>query len=140
MHRLRDWSHRATIVLLVTSAVLIGPALAGAGASLPLVGVLLVAAAGLAYARGALRDLPAVAGFDLGRYGQDLWLGVLLGAGIGLYGLGVTPEELQALGGVAGLVGMANYFVRPLYLFVLVHLRRLLGVDDRTRRSEGPSQ
>jgi hypothetical protein len=140
MHRLRDWSHRATVVLLVTSVVLIGPALAGAGSSPLLVGALLLAAGGLTPARERLRELPSAAGYDLDRYGQDLWLGPLLGAGMALYWLGASPEELQALGGVAGLIGMANYFLRPLYLFVLYHLWRLLGVEDRARSSEGPSQ
>lgn len=140
MHRLRDWSHRATIVLLVTSVVLIGPALAGLGASLPLVAMLLGIAGLFGAVRDQLGDLPTVVGYDLGRYGPDLWLGPVIGAAMALYWLGASPAELQALGGIAGLIGMANYFLRPLYLFLAFRVQRLVGGRDRTHSSGGPSQ
>jgi hypothetical protein len=38
-----------------------------------------------------------------------------------------TPAEVQALGGLLGLVGMANYFLRPLYLFAYDLLETLRG-------------
>jgi hypothetical protein len=38
---------------------------------------------------------------------------------------GASPEELQALGGIAGFVGMINYFLRPVYFLVYSLLKRL---------------
>lgn len=140
MDRLRDWTHQVTIVLLVTSVVLIGPGLAGVGSSLLLVAALLALAAVLVAVRDQLGELPTAVGYDLGRYGKNLWLGPLLGAAVALFWLDATPEELQALGGAAGLVGMANYFLRPLYLFVVFRLRRLLDRGDHPHGSGGRSR
>lgn len=140
MHRLRDLSHRATLVLLVASAGLIVPGLAGFGASLPLAAALLAVAAGFVALRERFAELPHVIGYDLGRYGRDLYLGPGVAVAVVLLDLGGTPAELQALGGVVGLAGMANYFVRPLYLFVVFRARKLLGADERRHGSGGPRQ
>lgn len=118
-------SQRVTYVLLVTSAVLIGPGLAGFGASPALAGVLAVLGASLLAARDRIERLPTVVGYDLGWYGRDSWLGCLLGVVVVLVYLGASPAETRALGGIAGLLGMLNYFVRPLYLFVASTLRNL---------------
>jgi len=127
-------------VLLVASVGLIVPGLAGVGASLPLAAALVAVAAGFFALREQFAALPGVVGYDLGHYGQDLYLGPGVAAAVVLVDLGGTPAELQALGGVVGLAGMANYFVRPLYLFVLFRARRLLGADERHRGSGGPRQ
>jgi len=140
MDRVRDWSHRATIVLVVTSILLIGPALAGIAASLPLAGVLLVLAAGLWYLREAFEQLPTVIGYDLTRYGPNVWLGPTIGAAMTLYWLGASPAEVQALGGIAGFVGMVNYFVRPVYLYVYFTVRRLLGGTNKRPSADDPPQ
>lgn len=116
-----DWQAmtlRATMVLLVTSVVLIGPALAGIGASIGLTFVFIAAAAGLAAAQPQLATLPTVLDHDLGKYGQDLWLGPLLGALALVVVPDASPAELQTLGGFAGFVGMVNYFLRPVYAMV----------------------
>jgi len=113
-----DWygeTFRATVVLLAASVVLLVPGSVGLGASLPLV----VAFGLLAGLFGALREplsrLPTVARHDTGAYGELLWLGPAVAAGVCLVFLGATAAELQALGGLVGLVGMVNYFLRPLY-------------------------
>lgn len=124
MERWRSRSRRATIVLLVTSAVLIGPALSGAGATVPLAGLLVALAAGLFAVRDSLGELPMVIGYDLGEYARDGWIGPLLGAGVVLGTLGSPAVELQAYGGLLGLLGMVNYFFRPLYLTIISSLRR----------------
>lgn len=117
-------SQRATVVLLIASALLIVPGLLGIGATLPLAAVL----AGLAGALWALREqltaLPTVVGYDLGWYARDSWAGAFFGVIIVLGTLGAPPPELRAFGGIVGLIGMVNYFLRPLYLFVAAWLQR----------------
>jgi hypothetical protein len=116
-----DWQAltlRATVVLLVTSVVLIGSGLAGIGASVGLTLVLVAFGMGLAAVRPQLVTLPTVLEHDLGEYGQDLWLGPLLGALALVAVPDASPAELQTLGGLAGLVGMVNYFLRPVYVLV----------------------
>ncbi|MXR50102.1 hypothetical protein GRX03_00565 [Halovenus sp. WSH3] len=125
-----DWrlrSRRATYILLVGSFLLIGPGLAGVGATLPVAVGLAALAAGLWAVRDQFRALPTVAGYDLGWYARDSWLGAAVCVPVVLVGLGGPPAELQALGGFVGLVGMVNYFLRPLYLLVADALWRLLG-------------
>lgn len=127
MEALRRRSHHATVTLLITSVVLIGPALAGVGSTLPLA-VVIGAFAGLLWqVRETLAKLPTVVGYDLGEHARHVWVGVLFGAVVVLGTLGTPPVELQAYGGLAGLVGMVNYFVRPLYLFLAASLGRLAG-------------
>lgn len=119
---MEDWRERtlrATVVLLVTSVALVGPGFAGLGASAPLTGALVAIALVLVALRAELSQLPTVAGHDLGQYARDLWLGVALAAVVLVVFRDASPAEVQALGGFAGFVGMVNYFLRPLYLFVL---------------------
>ena len=75
--------------------------------------------AGCAAVRERLAALPTAVGYQLGEYAQDLWLAGGLAALVAIVGPAATPEELGALGGVLGLVGMVNYFLRPVYLTVL---------------------
>jgi len=117
---------RLTVVCLAASATLILPALAGIGPSLPLAGLLFGLAAGLLALRDQLAALPTVVGYDLGRYGQDLWLAAVLGALLVLFGPARSTVELLTVGGVVGLVGMANYFLRPVVVS-LIGLVRWLG-------------
>mgnify|MGYP006926898112 CR=1 FL=1 len=116
-----DWrlrSRRVTYILLVASFLLIGPGLAGVGPTIPLAGGLAVLAALLWLGRDRLRMLPTVVGYDLGWYARDSYLAAVLSVPLVLLRLGGLAAELQALGGLVGLVGMANYFLRPLYLLV----------------------
>lgn len=117
MDRLRDRSLRVTAVLLVTSVVLLAPGTAGFGGTVALALVLAVLAGVLFVARERLAGLPTLVGFRLGRYGRDLWIAPLFGALVVVATLETSPGELQALGGIAGFLGMANYFLRPVYLF-----------------------
>jgi hypothetical protein len=127
----RERSLRATIALLVASWLLILPALADIGVSLPYLGALVGLAAVFGAARRFLTDLPTVLGHDLGTYGQDLWLAPLVGAlAVVLVAPDGSPVELQAVGGIVGLVGMANYFLRPLYFLVYGLVRRLVAARD----------
>lgn len=125
MEAWRNRSRRATVVLVIGSVVLIGPALAGVGATLPLAGLLGVLTVVLWAGREYLEQLPTVLGYDLGVYARDSWIGVVLGVAIVLGTLGTPPVELQAFGGFVGLTGIVNYFLRPLYLFVAEYVGRL---------------
>jgi len=112
-------SLRLTTVCLGASGLLILPGFAGVGPALPFAVAFGVVAAGALAARDRLATLPTVVGYDLGRYAQDAWLAGVLAALIVLLGPASSPDELAALGGVVGLVGMGNYFVRPIYLTLL---------------------
>jgi hypothetical protein len=133
---MEDWKERTlsvTVVLLFASAVLMLPALAGVGASLPYLGALVVLAGALAAGRSVLAELPVVLEYDLGRHARDLWVGPLVGAAMVLViAPTASPVELQAIGGIAGLVGMLNYFIRPLYLYLYGVIR---GVVSESRDS-----
>jgi hypothetical protein len=109
---------RASAILVATSAALGVPGTLGVGASPFLVVAYLVAGAGLYVTRDELADASTRAGHDLGYYGAVLWLVPLVAAGVTLLTLDATAAELQALGGLVGLVGMANYFLRPVYYAV----------------------
>lgn len=130
MERHRVAIRRVTVVLLVTSALLIGPGLAGIGASVPFAAGLGVAAVVLAGVREQLGAAPTVLGYDLSEYAPDLWLAPLVAAGALVFFPSATPAELQSLGGVAGFVAMVNYFLMPVYGFaysVAVRIGRVLG-------------
>lgn len=129
----RERSRRATIVLVVTSAVLIGPAAAGVGATLWLAAVLGGLTGSLWAVREPLGELPTVVGYDVGEHARDGWVGTALGTAVVVLTLGAPAVELQAFGGLAGLIGMVNYFVRPLYLFLVAAIDRAIGGDGGRR-------
>jgi hypothetical protein len=113
-----DWraeTLRVSALLLAASLLLLAPGTAGLGGSLALLGVY----AGLAVALYALQEdlsaAPRTMGHDLGAYGATLWAAPVVAALVLLLRLGATPGEVQALGGLLGLAGMLNYFLRPVY-------------------------
>lgn len=114
-----------TAILVVASVALIGPGLAGLGAS-PFLAISLGAATGLLYAvRDRLGDVRRVAGVDLGAVLGVAWVGALLAVVLIIAVPGASPGEVQATGGLCGLAGMANYFLRPVYGLVYGTVRRL---------------
>ena len=125
MERWRDEPEvRLTLALLAGSAVLIGVGTAGVGGSVALVAAL-AALAVLANVGGrALLD-SAWRRVDLHAYAADLWVGVLVAAVAVAAVPDATPGEVQALGGLVGLAGMVNYFLRPVYRLVYGLGRRL---------------
>jgi hypothetical protein len=106
---------RVTAVLVAASVLLVGLGTATVGGTPALAAVLLGVAAGLFAGRDRLADLPAVLGHDLGFYGEAAWLAPVAAAGATLLATGATAAELQAVGGLVGLAGMVNYFLRPVY-------------------------
>lgn len=132
MERVRILARRATGVCIVASILLLTPAVAGASASV----LLTVALAGggllCVSARSRLQALPSVGRLRPARYAQDLWLSLFLAAAVLVAFPDATTRELQTLGGVTGFVGMMNYFVTPVYLFVYSQVARLSGRQRQT--------
>jgi hypothetical protein len=128
------WRERAltlTFVFLTASVALIGPSLLGLRPSGPVLAVLLAAGGLLAALRPALAALPTVMGYGVGSHARELWLGPVVGVVmVVLMAPGGSAGELQTVGGVAGLLGMFNYFLRPLYLYAYDLLRRYLPTDQ----------
>ncbi|EMA09389.1 hypothetical protein SAMN05443574_10770 [Haloarcula vallismortis] len=113
---IRHGTMQVTVLLLVAAALAIGLGVAGIGASLPIVVGLLALTAVLFAARPDEDRFGLVAGVDLGGVGRSLYLAPLATALALLVRLSATPGEVQAIGGLLGLAGMANYFLRPVYL------------------------
>ena len=107
---------RATIVLLAGGLSLVAAGTAGIDGSIGLVFALGLVSVGVGLAATALDDSESE--FDVRRVLADLWIGPALAAVIVVVWLGATPGEVQALGGLVGLLGMLNYFLRPFYHLV----------------------
>jgi len=118
MERCRLRIRRATAVLLVSSAVLILPGLAGVGSSLSFIGVLTISGIALALIRTQLASAGTALSNHLGQYVSDLWMAPLVVAAVLAVFSDASAPELQALGGFVGFAGMLNYFLTPVYLFV----------------------
>jgi len=107
---------RVTLTLLASAFSLIVPGVLGFGSS-PVLVVAVLALAGLLFLwREELAA--AVEGVDPHGIVETLWVAPLLAGVVAVVWLGATPGELQTLGGVLGLLGMANYFLRPVYHLV----------------------
>ncbi len=128
------WRRRTlgvTFALLAGSVALILPAVAGVGASAPLLAAVLLTGVALAAVRTRLDALPTVWELDPEIYAGDLWIGpVLAVATVLLVEPSATAGELQSLGGVLGFLGMVNYFLRPLYLYLYDLVRRVAPGDS----------
>ncbi len=122
---LRGLATESTVVPLTAGLLLIGLSLAGVGASLPLALALGAASVAAFLGRDSLPTVGRVLGHDLDRYLRDAWTALGLAALTVLLGTGATPGELQALGGLLGLLGMVNYFLRPAYLLAIELVERL---------------
>lgn len=124
---IRYGTMQATALLLIAGGLLIALGVAGVGASLPLVGGLVLLSIGLYLTRPDEGRIGRIAGVDVDAVLGALWLAVLVAAVPLLLEPSATPEEVQALGGLLGLAGMANYFLRPVYLVVYDVVSSLVG-------------
>ncbi len=122
---------QVTVLCLVAAGILLALGAAGVPASVPLLGLLLALSAGLYYTRPDA-DGGRVLGIDVDSLLSTLWLAPALAALPVLLEPAASAEELRALGGVVGLAGMLNYFLRPVYLlgYSLVE-----AVQKRTSKS-----
>jgi hypothetical protein len=105
---------RVTLVFLAGAVPLVAAGTAGIAASLWLV-LALVVLAGLLRVLGDRLAATAWRRVDPATYVADLWLGPTLAAVVVLAFFDAAAGEVQALGGLVGLVGMLNYFLRPVY-------------------------
>lgn len=135
MQRLALRSTQLTAVLLVASVVLILPGLAGFGGSLPLAFALLVAAVPLFLVSEQLASVGRVGWVPLGAVGSVAWIGPTIGGVLLLVAGGASPGELQAYGGLCGLLGMLNYFLRPVYGILYAAGRYVSRAIDGARGS-----
>lgn len=135
MQRLALRSTQLTAVLLVASVVLIVPGLAGLGASLPLALLLLAAAIALLLARESLASVGRIGWIPFGALGRVAWIGPAVAGVLLLVAGGASPGELQAYGGLCGLFGMLNYFLRPVYGIVYAAGRYVSRAVGGTRGS-----
>lgn len=135
MQRLALRSTQLTAVLLVASVALIGPGLAGLGGSLPLAFAFLAAAVLLFLVRERLGSVGHVGWIRLGEVARVAWVGPAIAAVLLLGAGGASPGELQALGGLCGLLGMLNYFLRPVYGILYAAGRYVSRAVDGTRGS-----
>ena len=119
---------RLSVVLLVASIALVVPGTLGVGAGVPLLLVLAGLALGGYLGRGALAGVRPRLGVHLGRYLAVTWLGPAVAFLVVLLALDATPAEVQALGGLVGLLAMLNYFLRPVYVGVVAAGRWLANV------------
>jgi len=124
---IRYGTMQATALLLVASGLLIALGVAGVGASLPLVGGLVLLAVGLYLTRPSDAYVGRIGGVNVDAVLGALWLAVLVAAVPLLLEPSASPEEVQALGGLLGLAGMANYFLRPVYLVAYDVVSSLVG-------------
>lgn len=108
-----------TYVGLVAAAVLIVTGRLGVGAG-PLVVLGFAVLAGLAFlGRSILAGVRPRFGVPLGRYLAVTWAGPVVAILVTLLGFDASPGELEAIGGLVGLLAMLNYFLRPVYYAVL---------------------
>jgi hypothetical protein len=129
---IRRGTLQVTAVCLLASAMVLSLGLVGATASPLLVVVFLALSAGLYYSRPDA-SVGYVYGLDVDGLLDALWLAPAVAAVPLLLELGATPGEMQALGGLLGLAGMANYFLRPVYLLAYGLVRSV------TEKTSGPT-
>jgi len=114
---IRTGTMQVTVLCLVAAGTLLALGAAGVPASLPLLALLLVLSAGLYFTRPE-DSAGLILGIDVDSLLSTLWLAPALSALAVLLEPAASAEELQALGGLVGLAGMLNYFLRPVYLLV----------------------
>jgi hypothetical protein len=130
---IRTGTMQVTVLCLVAAGILLAVGVAGIPASLGLLVFLLALAAGLYYTRTDA-DAGTVLGVDVDGLLSALWLAPVLAALPLVLEPAASAEELQALGGLVGLVGMLNYFLRPVYLLAYSL------VEAVHERSRGPTE
>ena len=114
---IRRGTTRVTVVCLVAAGIVLALGLVGARATPFIIVACVLLACGLSLTRPDT-ELGVVLDVDIDGLLETLWLAPAVAAVPLVFELGATAAEMQALGGLLGLAGMVNYFLRPLYLVV----------------------
>jgi len=130
---IRSGTMQVTALCLIASGMVLALGVAGVQSTPALVGFLVVLSVGLYLTRPSI-SVGHVLKFDVDSLLRSLWLAPLVAALPLVVELGATPGEMQALGGLLGLAGMANYFLRPVYLLVYDVVEKL------TDGNNGPAE
>lgn len=117
---------RATAVLLAAGLCLVAAGTAGLTGSLALALALGAVGGALRLVGEAVDD--SSGGLVVRTVATDLWIGPVLAAAVVVFWLDATPGEVQALGGLVGLLGMLNYFLRPFYHLIYGLVQRVAAV------------
>jgi len=112
--RLTGAVFRLTVVLVTAGFCLVGAGAAGLSGSLVLVAVLFGLGA-IAYALAPMAEGTEIDRLDTPGVVPVVWGGPVAAGVVILAFLGASAGEVQALGGLLGLAGMVNYFLRPVY-------------------------
>lgn len=118
-------------LLLLAGLLLVGAGVLGIAAGPMLFAPLLAATVALYLARDAFPRVEPFPDWALADLGGDLWLAPLVAASAMAVAPNASPGELQTIGGLLGLVGILNYFLRPLYRFVIRLAQRVGLVESR---------
>jgi hypothetical protein len=129
--RIERASRQLSSVTLVAAAVVITPTMLGVGPSLALAVGFLALGGVLGLARLYATVVPSE---TVRWHLETLWLGPILAGLAVLLWLEASIGELQAIGGLIGLVGVANYLLRPVYAGLYWLGDRLVG-GGRPRKS-----
>jgi hypothetical protein len=127
---IREGSLQVTALLLIAAGVLLALGFAGVGGSYFLVASLVALGLVLYAVRPESHALGRVGGVNLDHLLDSLWVAFVVAALPLMFEPSATPAEVQALGGLLGLAGMANYFVRPLYLLAYSLVSSLFGPGE----------
>jgi hypothetical protein len=106
-----------TTVCLIGGGLLLVLGLADVSGSVFIGGLFIVLSVGL-YATRPSASVGPIVGVDIDSILNIVWIAPTVAAIPLFLEPGATPAEMQALGGIVGLVGMTNYFLRPIYIFI----------------------
>lgn len=120
-------------LVLLAGLLLVGAGVLGVAAGPVLFAPLLASAVALYLARDVLPRVEPFPDWALADLAGDLWLVPLVAASAVAVAPNASPGELQSIGGLVGLAALLNYFLRPLYRFV-VRLARRVGLIEARRR------
>lgn len=114
-------------LLLLSGLLLVGASLLGLTPGPVLFAPLLAITVALYLAREAIPRIDRYPGWALADLGEDLWLSTLVAASVAVVAPGLSPGELQTVGGLVGLVALLIYFLRPVFRLVARLYWRVTG-------------
>ncbi|AWB28133.1 hypothetical protein [Halococcoides cellulosivorans] len=124
--RFERLSRQLTSVLFLAGLVLVALGVAGVSPSILLVGPLVGFGGVLLLVHELLGQRVPTRVAKI--HAATLWVGPVVAGAVVAARPALSTGELQAVGGIVGLLGIGNYLVRPLYVWVVVRLLGGLGL------------